>query len=55
MDKKYAVLDTALNQFVAIGATDKRSAKAEATRLNAARKPEFQTYTVVTVVFDPEV
>lgn len=55
MDKKYAVLDTALNQFLAIGVTDKESAKNEAARLNAAKKPQFQTYTVVTVIFDPEV
>lgn len=61
MDKFYAVYNTGLGAFVFAGGidngitADKEEAKRVAREFNGAMKPEHQTYTVVTVIFDPEV
>lgn len=58
--KFYGVFNTDIQGFVPLGtgstlSTEVGEAKALARSLNAAMKPQFQTYTVVTVIFDPEV
>lgn len=53
MDKFYAVYNTEQDTFT--GLMNLADAKSVASELNAAMKPEFQNYTVVTVIFDSEV
>lgn len=58
MDKQYGVFNTALGTFVQFQdgvLFDARTAKARARCWNAAMKPEHQSYTVATIIFDPEV
>lgn len=57
--RRYAVYNTDTEQFYTRGdgATlmPVESAKTLASNLNSAMKPEYQHYTVVTVIFNPEV
>lgn len=60
MDKYYAVFDSNTQGFVPLGtgstlSKDLEFVKSVATAQNAAHVPAMQTYTVATVVFDPEV
>ncbi len=55
MDKWYAVFNTATNEFYGKPNLDKLRIKNEASFLNAAMKPEYQTYTVATIILDTEV
>ena len=55
MDKKFAIFNTATNQFSGFVYDDATDAKLNARALNLALKPQFQNYTVATIIFDPEV
>jgi hypothetical protein len=61
MKKFYAVYNSGIGAFVFAGGLDngitddKEEAKRVAREFNGAMKPDYQTYTVATVVFDPEV
>lgn len=57
--RQYAVYNTGTKQFYTLGDGETvmslLSAKRLAADLNNQMKPEFQNYTVVTIIFDPEV
>lgn len=52
---QYAVVNTAYNSMVGQLTEDKEEARRTAAEFNAAMNPEYQTYTVATVTFDPEI
>lgn len=53
--KHYMVIETRTGQQWGQLTTDVKAAKAVSAELNNNMKPEYQTYTVATVIFDPEV
>lgn len=59
MDKRYVIFDTATNSVVGTwfgnSVVDPEIAKSVAGKLNADRKPEYQTLTVATLIFDTEI